>query len=149
MKMISATLVLFAFLLSAACGSKVNSKIDELAAKPAGTTIAEAKALYNEVGALIDWVQNPSSPEKATPEELAKAKVLQVRRRDEGLALGWDAAKSGVSNTLGAIGIDVGSINAGKARDWFLGFDDPRFLKYACIDAEGGVLRKGEPGCPP
>lgn len=126
-------LALFALLLSTACGnSKVNSKIDELAAKPPATTVEGAKALYDEVGALIAWVQNPSSPEKATAEELVKAKALQVRRRDEGLALGWDATKSGISKALGAVGIDVGSIDIGKTKDWVLGVNDPRMKMFGC-----------------
>src|SRR3989344_7597325 len=150
MRTTATMLTLLVLLLCAAgCGNKIDSKLSELADKPRATTVESAKALYDEVNELIRWTADPKNEEKMTPAQLAWAQALRNQRRDEGLALVKEKAVSGVVGILGGIGIDVVSIDAGKARDWFLGFDDPRFLKHACIDAEGGVLRKGEPGCPP
>lgn len=137
MKKLKTALILCVLLLSVACGSKVNKKIAELEAKPAATTVEGAKALYDEISELIAWVQNPESSEKATPEELERAKALQTKRWDELVALGGGKLVDGVRKILDAVGLkdlDLSDVKkkAGEAKDWILGVDDPRMKKFGC-----------------
>src|SRR3989338_7023106 len=125
-------------------GNKIEIRLAELAAKPKATTVEGAKALYDEVSKLILWVQDPSSPEKATAEQLEKAKALQARRLQELAALGGEAVVSGVKKVLEVIGfgdVDLKSISPKKAIDAVLGVDDPRMKKFGCPD-------KNEDGTP-
>ena len=120
------TLLLFVLLLSSAC-SKIDSKLDELAAKPAATEIKGAKALYDETEKFVRWIE---AKEKPTPEQLARAKALQDQRWKEFLNLGGNEVLSRISEVLGKIGIDIKNIDLSKWVDWFLGVNDLRKEKF-------------------
>lgn len=132
MTRLTVTLALLVPLFSVACGNKVDDKIDELAAKPTASTISDAKALYDEVADLVRWLEAKKEP--SSPEQLAAAKALRQQRVEEMVELGKDKITTGVSDFLSGLGIDVSTIDVGKAKDWLLGVDNPEVDKFKGLD---------------
>ena len=128
------TALKFAMLVLLLCwagcgGSQIDSKLDELVAKPAASTVQDAKALYDEVNDLIKWHADKAN-EPMSAEQLKKAKELLQRRVEETVELGKDKITTGVSNFLSGLGIDLGEIDAKKMKDWFTGIDNPEVDKF-------------------
>src|SRR3989338_7348709 len=73
------TILLVLLLCCGGCGGQVDSKLDELGAKPAASTVQEAKALYDEVNDLIKWHNDPSNT-PMTPEQKTRAQELLQKR---------------------------------------------------------------------
>ncbi|OGI97897.1 hypothetical protein A3A11_01030 [Candidatus Nomurabacteria bacterium RIFCSPLOWO2_01_FULL_43_15] len=136
MRTVTKAFVVLALLLCVGCGNKIDNKLAELEAKPAAATVGDAKTLYKEATDLIRWHEDPQH-EQMTPEQLTRAKALQKRRFDEGLALVKDKAASGLSGALGGLGFggfNLQSIDPSKAIDWFLGVGNPEVDKFTGPD---------------
>jgi hypothetical protein len=121
--------VLLALLCVSGCTSKIDSKLDELAAKPAATTIEGARALYTEANDFVRWFDDPAHG-KLSPAQLTKAQALRDKRQAELVKVTKDTVTSGISNVLGGIGVSLPSIDVGKTKDWFLGVGNPKVDKF-------------------
>jgi hypothetical protein len=144
------TVVLLALILSAGCGNKIDSKIDEYAAKPAATSVEEAKKLYDEIDNLIAWHEDPANNDPITSDQLIKAKALRNKRRDEMATLIKDKTVEEVSSLLDKFGlksIDLKSVDVEATTDWFLGLKDPRFKKFGCPEDRPIEKNFGSRGC--
>ena len=117
------TILLVLLLCCGGCGGQVDSKLDELGAKPAASTVQEAKALYDEVNDLIKWHNDPSNT-PMTPEQKTRAQELLQKRLGQMAKLSGNAIIGGISNALGVVGL------AGEAKDWVIGIDNPEVDKF-------------------
>jgi len=121
----STMLVLLFTLIFVGC-NKIDGKLDELAERPAATTVEEAKALYDEVANLIRWHRRPEN-EKMSPEQAARAEALRDQRAEEMSALRKEELKEKVTE-----GVQwLKSIDLKGKIDWVLK-DSVRMKKFGC-----------------
>jgi len=135
------TVVLLLALLAAGCSNKVDSKINELAKKPAAATLGEAQALYNEVNDLIRWIK--AGKVEASSEQLARAEELKKQREQEKLQL----MKSEVEEKMGAVFDALKKLDLKGKAEWFIGAKDPRVEEFGCRTPRGPTDPVGAKGC--
>ena len=140
-------LLLTLLLLCSSCASrqdKMQDKLKAIAAKPAATEIASAKATYDEASKFVAWLE--AHPEDGTPELLARARDLRNQRALEIGKVAGGAVLGGIQKILSGLGLGDGkglpsAASVGqaldKAVDKVLGVNDPRMKKFGCDFPEG------------